>query len=145
MALLPLECAVSLIVYDDLGRFLIVRRPIDDEDDIGGVWGFPAIHRAPGESEEDAARRVGMVKLGVEVGVGRRIGELTQERRNRRLHMAVYDAVVVSGAPRVQQANGTITQYEACEFTTDPTTVFDAARRGSQCTQIFLNDRGIRW
>ena len=45
---------------------LLVRRP-DDDDDLPGVWGLPAASLAEGESEEDAVRRAGREKLGVEV------------------------------------------------------------------------------
>ena len=45
---------------------LLVRRP-DDDESLPGVWGLPAVSLAPGESEEDAVRRAGRDKLGVEL------------------------------------------------------------------------------
>ncbi len=57
--------SVSLVIEGPEG-LLLVRRP-DDDESLPGVWGLPAVSLAPGESEEDAVRRAGRDKLGVEV------------------------------------------------------------------------------
>ena len=52
---------------------LLVRRP-DDDENLPGVWGLPAVSLAAGESEEDAVRRAGRDKLGVELRARRARG-----------------------------------------------------------------------
>ena len=49
----PKKHAVSLVVKDSNNNFLVVKRPDDPNDDLCGVWGFPAVTLADGESEAD--------------------------------------------------------------------------------------------
>ena len=55
------------------GEFLVVRRPDDPADPLGGAWGLPAITLRDGEDERGAVIRAGRVKLGVELAPGRLI------------------------------------------------------------------------
>jgi 8-oxo-dGTP diphosphatase len=138
--------AASLIIRNDDGEFLVVKRPDDPRDEIAGVWGFPAASaRDESEDEVTTAHRVATDKLGVKVELGRRIGESTHERRAVVLTLVDYEARIVSGTPSVPQSDASITQYVELMYTKDPTVVIEAARRGSQCTQIFLDDAGVTW
>ena len=60
--------AVAYVIYrpGDMTRnsFLIVKRP-DDDPDLPGVWGLPAVSVRDDESFELAIRRAGRQKLGV--------------------------------------------------------------------------------
>jgi 8-oxo-dGTP diphosphatase len=111
---------------------LLVRRP-DDDEDLPGVWGLPAVSLAPGESEEEAVRRAGRDKLGVEVEPIERVGgEQT---------MTDWEARIVSGEPAVPQP-GPHTQYAELRFG-EPADLVPAARRGSLCSRVLLRARGL--
>jgi hypothetical protein len=127
---------------EDRGEFLVVRRPDDPADPLGGAWGLPAVTLRDGEDERGAVLRAGRVKLGVELAPGRRIGEKTADRGGYLLRLADYEAEIVSGEPRVPQPDASMTQYTACRFTADPAVLAEAAARGSACAQVFLEDLG---
>lgn len=137
--------AVSLIIKDNEGNFLAVKRPDDPNDDLGGVWGFPAVTLKDGESEVQAANRVASSKLGIKIQLGKRLGESTHDRPNYVLTLADYEATVAEGVPTTPQTDTSVTQYAECKFTDDPTILYAAARKGSQCTQIFLESIGADW
>ena len=128
--------SVALVLRDDSGSFLVVKRPDDPADPLALVWGLPAITLREGEDEREAAARVGPAKLGVTVEVGRKIGEMTDDR----LSLADYEARVVSGTPTVPQPDASMTQYVECRFTSDTEVLGEAARRGSLCAQVFLEN-----
>ena len=113
---------------------LLVRRP-DDDPDLPGVWGLPAVSLAPGESEEEAVRRAGRDKLGVEVEPVERVG--CEEA------MTDWEARIVSGRPAVPQP-GPHTQYAELRFA-EPSELVPAARRGSLCSRVLLRARGLDW
>jgi 8-oxo-dGTP diphosphatase len=113
---------------------LLVRRP-DDDEDLPGAWGLPAVSFASDESEEEAVRRAGRDKLGVEVEPLERVG---RERT-----MTDWEARIVSGEPAVPQP-GPHTQYAELRFG-EPADLVPAARRGSLCCRVLLRARGLDW
>ena len=113
---------------------LLVRRP-DDDEDLPGVWGLPAVSLAPGESEQDGVRRAGRDKLGVKVEPIERVG--------REQTMTDWAARIVSGEPAVPQP-GPHTQYAELRFG-GPADLVPAARRGSLCCRALLRARGLDW
>jgi hypothetical protein len=113
---------------------LLVRRP-DDDDDLPGVWGLPAVSLAAGESEEEAVRRAGRDKLGVELEPVERVG--------REQTMTDWEARIVSGRPAVPQPRPH-TQYTDLRFG-DPSELVPAAREGSLCCRVLLRARGLDW
>lgn len=141
----PTKQAVSLVIKDENDNFLVVQRPDDPNDDLAGVWGFPAVTLRDNETEAQAADRVATSKLGITIRLGKRLDESTHDRPNYVLTLADYEATVASGVPTAPQADISVTQYAACKFTDDPTILFAAARQGSQCTQIFLETIGADW
>ena len=134
----PAKHSVAVVVRGEDGTFLAVRRPDDPRDPLGGLWGLPAITLRDGEDEPDAVVRAGRAKLGVDLAVGRKLGEKTADRGDYVLTLSDYEARVVSGTPAVPQADATMTQYVAAMFTDDPWLLREAAARGSLCAQIFL-------
>ena len=111
-----------------------MRRPEDDES-LPGVWGLPAASLGEGESEEDAVRRAGREKLGVEVvpvGAVGRDGAMTDWR-----------ARIVAGSPSVPQ-RGPRTQYTELRWG-DVGELVPAAREGSLCSRALLRARGLDW
>ncbi|HET8820594.1 MAG TPA: NUDIX domain-containing protein [Thermoleophilaceae bacterium] len=124
---------MSLVVERPAG-LLLVRRP-DDDDDLPGAWGLPAATLADGESEEDAVRRAGRDKLGVEVRPLRAVGVEG--------FMTGWEAELVSGEPAVPQP-GPHTQYAELRWG-EPSELVPAARRGSLCSRVLLRARGLGW
>jgi ADP-ribose pyrophosphatase YjhB (NUDIX family) len=124
---------VSLVIERPEG-LLLVRRP-DDDEDLPGAWGLPAATLAAGESEEDAVRRAGRDKLGVEVRPLRAVGVEG--------FMTGWQAELVSGEPAVPQP-GPHTQYAELRWG-EPSELAPAARRGSLCSRVLLRARGLDW
>jgi hypothetical protein len=125
--------SVSLVIEGPDG-LLLVRRP-EDDDDLPGVWGLPAATRADGESEEDAVRRAGREKLGVEVEPLHPLGSDGP--------MTDWAARIVSGEPSVPQP-GPNTRYAAMRWD-EPAALVPAARQGSLCSRVLLRARGLDW
>jgi ADP-ribose pyrophosphatase YjhB (NUDIX family) len=119
-------------------EFLVVRRPDDPDDPLAGAWGLPAVTLLDGEDEEAAVVRAGRVKLGVELGVGARIGGKAADRGGYVLRLADYEATVLAGVPAVPQPDESMTQYTACRYTADPGVLAEAVARGSLCAQVLL-------
>jgi 8-oxo-dGTP diphosphatase len=137
--------SVAVVIHNSAGEFLVTRRPVDPADELAGAWGLPAVTRHRGEGERAAAERIGPLKLGVTLSVGARIGARTADRAAYVLRLADYEASIIAGTPAVPQADDSVTQYVACEFTSDPAVLVIAARRGSVCAQIFLEAMGQDW
>ena len=135
----PAKHSVAVVVRDGEGRFLAVRRPDDPEDPLAGLWGLPAITLRDGEDERAAVVRAGHAKLGMQLAVGRKIGEQAADRGAYLLRLSDYEATIVGGTPSVPQPDDSVTQYVACEFTGDPAILSEAAARGSLCARIFLD------
>ena len=134
----PLKRSVSLVIEGPEG-LLLVRRPGDDES-LPGVWGLPAASLRPGEGEEDAVRRAGRDKLGVEVRPLRPLGDEAGERPGHRIVMRDWAAEIVSGEPTVPQP-GEGTQYVEWRWG-DPAELQPAARAGSLCARALLRSLG---
>ena len=137
--------SVAVVIRNQAGEFLVTRRPDDPGDELAGVWGFPAVTRRGGESERAAAERIGPLKLGVTLSVGAKLGERVDDRGKYLLRLSDYDASIVAGSPSVPQPDDSVTQYVGCQFTSDPAVLVVAARRGSVCSQIFLEAIGHEW
>ena len=140
----PVKRSVAVVISGAGGTFLIVRRPDDAEDPLSGVWGLPAITLRDGEDEAAAVVRVGRVKLGVDLAVGRKLGAKTADRGGYLLQLADYAATIIAGKPSVPQGDTSMTQYAELRFTDDPGMLGEAAVKGSLCAQIFLADAGCR-
>jgi 8-oxo-dGTP diphosphatase len=137
--------SVAVVIRNRAGEFLVTQRPDDPADELAGVWGLPAVTRRPGETARSAAERIGPLKLGVTLSVGARLGERVDDRGEYLLHIADYEASIVHGTPTVPQPDESVTQYVACEFSSDPAILVAAARRGSACARIFLAAIGRDW
>ena len=121
-------------MIDGPGGLLLVRRP-DDDESLPGVWGLPAASLADRESEEDAVRRAGREKLGVEVEPLEVVG--------RDGAMTDWAVRIASGEPAVPQ-EGRGTQYTALRWG-DVRDLVPAARDGSLCSRALLRAREVDW
>ena len=142
----PTKNSVAIVIKNSQGQFLVVKRPEDEDGLLAGVWGFPAITLHDGESEPDAALRVGQTKLGVNLQIGDKIGERTADRSNYVLHLSNYAATIASGdSPKVPQPDTSMTQYVELKYADDPRILFSAAQHGSLCSQVYLASIGVDW
>jgi 8-oxo-dGTP pyrophosphatase MutT (NUDIX family) len=137
----PLKHSVALVIEGPAG-LLLVRRPEDDEE-LPGLWGLPAASLEPGETEAQAVRRAGRVKLGVEVRPLDPIGEATAERSGYRIRMRDWEAEIASGRPAVPQP-GPGTQYDELRWGA-AVELTPAARAGSLCCQVLLSSQHLVW
>ena len=135
----PLKRSVSLVIEGPAG-LLLVRRPEHDES-LPGEWGLPAATLRPGECEEDAVRRAGRDKLGVEVRPLRALGEASGERPAYRILMRDWQTEIAAGKPAVPQP-GEGTQYTDLRWG-EVEELVPAARHGSLCARVLLHERGI--
>jgi 8-oxo-dGTP pyrophosphatase MutT (NUDIX family) len=131
--------AVSLVIEEPRG-LLLVRRP-DDDESLPGLWGLPAVSLERGETEQQALRRAGRSKLGVELRPRGLVGELEGERGGGVLLMRDWRVEIVSGEPSVPQG-GAGTQYVELRWD-EPSALVPAARAGSLCCRVLLRARGI--
>jgi 8-oxo-dGTP diphosphatase len=122
-------------------QVLTVLRPEDDAD-LPNVWGLPAGTLHPGETWEAAVRRVGLVKLGVQLKVGGEVQRGSTERRNYRLDMRLYEAEIEKGHPFVPQPDREYTQYSKWKWGI-AADLEPAAQRGSLCSRLYLKSAGI--
>jgi ADP-ribose pyrophosphatase YjhB (NUDIX family) len=121
---------------------LTVLRPANDED-LPNVWGLPAASLRPGEEWEAAVQRVGLEKLGVQLKVGPELERGTQERRDYRLDMRLYEATISKGKPFVPQPDNAFTQYAKWKWGLAED-LQPAAQRGSLCCRLYLRTMGAK-
>jgi len=124
-------------------EFLVVKRPNDDPE-LAGAWGFPAITLRPGELPERAAERVCQEKLHCSATVGRFLGVMFQERNGYDIALMDIEMLLVDNEwPDVHAANTEHTKYIDQKWSTDPRDLLLSAQRGSCCSSIFLTDCGL--
>jgi ADP-ribose pyrophosphatase YjhB (NUDIX family) len=134
--------AVAAVVRRNDGLVLAVRRPDEPGEELPGVWGLPATTLSAGETPEDAVRRLGREKLGVELTPLRLLAEGEQQRPGYNLRMSVYEASIAGEPHLPKPAAGTgVTLYDALDWLPDDS-FHDAADAGSLCCRLFLENAG---
>ncbi len=135
--------AVVLKNKSNREEFLVVKRP-DDDPDLGGHWGFPAVSMKPGELPEEAAKRVCREKLNCEAETTRFLGLMFQKRNDYDIFLMDVDMVLANGhEPSVHGASTENTAYVDQKWSKDPMDLMGSAKGGSCCSSIFLTDRGL--
>ena len=138
----PVKESVAVVIrHPQQDAVLTVLRPESDED-LPNVWGLPAGTLRPGESWEDAVKRIGIEKLGVQLGVGAELERGHTERRNYRLAMRLYEASIEKGHPFVPQPDDAYTQYVQWKWG-NAQDLQPAAQRGSLCSKLYLRASGV--
>jgi ADP-ribose pyrophosphatase YjhB (NUDIX family) len=140
----PEKQSVAVVIRhpENPEQVLTVLRPADDED-LPNVWGLPAATLRPGEDWEAAVQRVGLEKLGVQLKLGNELEHGTQERRDYRLDMRLYEATITRGTPFVPQPDNAYTQYAKWKWGTAED-LQPAAQRGSLCCRLYLRNAGAK-
>lgn len=90
------DTAVAVVQRE--GKVLLVRRPVDAR--LGGMWAFPAVVRAPGESVAAGAERAAREWLGLTVRAGEEIGVVEHAFTHVRATYRAVRCEIVSGEPR---------------------------------------------
>jgi ADP-ribose pyrophosphatase YjhB (NUDIX family) len=135
--------AVILKNIENPAQFLVVKRP-DDDPDLGGHWGFPAVTMKPGELPEQAAKRVCQEKLGCQAEASRFLGIMFQKRNSYDIFLMDIDMLLIGNEqPDVHRSLTEHTAYVDQKWSTDPRDLMPSAQGGSCCSSIFLTDRGL--
>jgi A/G-specific adenine glycosylase len=80
----------AALIRDLAGRVLIVQRPLHGL--WGGLWEFPRVVCAPGESPQEGARRAAREVVGVEAAIGARVGKIKHGVTHHRITLYGFDA-----------------------------------------------------
>jgi adenine-specific DNA-methyltransferase len=130
--------AVAAAIIRDDGLVLAVRRPDEPGEELPGVWGLPATTLRTGESPEEALRRLGREKLGVELTPLRALAGGEQQRPGYTLRMTVYGASMDGEATLPTRDPNAGTLYDAVDWL--PAESFrEAAEQGSLCCRLYLS------
>lgn len=140
----PAKQSVAVAIRNQSGQLLTVRRA-DDDRDLPGLWGLPAVSLRAGETPEQAAIRAGRDKLGVSIEICGLIGTQSAMLEAGQIQLSEYTGRVRSGTPAVPQPDRSVSQYVDLCYTDDLTGLFNAARRGSLCSRIYLDSIGVQW
>jgi len=137
--------ALAVRPQEDSSGVLLVRRP-DDDDEFPGAWGLPAATCVSHETLEDAARRIGQDKLGVEVRLGKVIGSGVQDRDGYVIEMHLFEAWLDGMAPTlaVNCEGSGLTYYTSLRWG-DPSDLVVSAGMGSLCSRLLLDAAGVTW
>ena len=95
--------AVFLLNPDDSSKFLIVKRPNDD-DSLPNVYGLPAGSIKEGELPEQVVKRIGIEKLNTEIEATKFIGSKYIDRGAYVLILMDIDAKLIGKEPDVLSA-----------------------------------------
>ncbi len=135
--------AVVLTRKDRPHEFLVVKRP-DDDPDLRGSWGLPAVTTIADELPERAAARVCSEKLNCNALSKRFLGLMFQKRNSYDIFLMDIEMELIGDKQAdVRRANTTHTAYTDQKWTNDPLTLLISAKHGSCCSSIFLADKGL--
>ena len=80
----------AALIRDEAGRVLIAQRPLHGL--WGGLWEFPRVVCAPGESPQASAERAAREVVGLNVEIGNRIGRVKHGVTHHRITLYGFDA-----------------------------------------------------
>jgi ADP-ribose pyrophosphatase YjhB (NUDIX family) len=127
--------AIAVVRRGEPRKVLLVRRP-DDDEELPGIWGLPAASCRTGETLEAAARRIGPLKLGAGIVLGRQLASGKQVRARYILEMSLFSATLDQAAPSLRKGRA-VTMYADWRWG-DPRELADSARLGSLCSQLLM-------
>ncbi|MEN3026220.1 MAG: DNA mismatch repair protein MutT [Chlorobiota bacterium] len=117
-------------------KVLLVLRPEDDPE-LPGIWGLPAVSLRPGESDDEALKRLAKTKLGCELADIRFRCAGSQQRPNYRLSMRLYEASLHTNPQLPTTSTEPVTLYRAWRWGRMGE-LSEGAQRGSLCSQLAL-------
>ena len=128
---------------------LLVLRP-EHDDEFPGMWGLPAASCRDGESEMEAARRIGTQKLGAPVEIRNTLGTGSQVRQSYVIEMTLLEAVLTGPLSGPSPTVGGVDQgrretlYAAFRWGPASDLTVSAAG-GSLCSRLLLTASGLTW
>ncbi len=142
----PTRFSIAAIIVNpnNDAEVLAVKRPPND-DSLPNVWGLPAVTPVERELPEAAVKRLGIEKLSTEIESVEYVGIKYTERSTYNLILMDIQACLVGREPSVKNATTTGTKYVDQQWTSDYSIFKEAASKGSLCSQIFLESKGVAW
>ena len=92
----PFTLSVKVVIFDDEGRCLLLRRAMSSRGNPG-KWDFPGGKADPGESFEATLLREVEEETGLRIALGRVVGAAESEAPGRRVAYLIMEARPVSG------------------------------------------------
>ena len=86
---------VTAAIIEKNGKYLVSRRPREDED----VWEFPGGKVEQGETFEQSLKREISEELGMDVEVGEEVKVVKTSRGEKRLLIHLYECRITAGKP----------------------------------------------
>jgi 8-oxo-dGTP diphosphatase len=86
---------VTAAIIEKNGKYLVSRRPREDED----VWEFPGGKVEEGETREQSLQREISEELGMDVEVGDEVKVVKASRGEKRLMIHFYKCKITAGKP----------------------------------------------
>jgi 8-oxo-dGTP diphosphatase len=88
---------VTAAIFVENGRVLIARRKPGASQ--AGMWEFPGGKVQPGETPEACLRREIQEELGLDIAVGKYLGESIHTYADQSIRLLAYSAHIEAGAP----------------------------------------------
>ena len=136
--------AVALQNPNNPSQILVVKRPPEDEN-LPNVWGLPAVVVEEDELPEVAVKRLGLEKLSTSIEPVSYLGIKRADRGSYELILMDIVANLIGEPPSVIDAPTNNTKYVDQKWTSDFSILLEAATKGSLCSQIFLESKGLTW
>ncbi len=140
------QIAVSAAIFSpDKHKVLAIKREQHPADILAGLWGLPAVSLVVQETEDQGVARIGWQKLGIEVRPVNFIGQKTHQRsRNLQLTMRLWECAIDSDPDfsRRDMQDPHVSQYVSWQWL-EPQALIPTAQKGSLCTQVLLESKGI--
>jgi A/G-specific adenine glycosylase len=93
----PHREVVAAVIWDEMGRMLIVQRPAHGL--LGSLWKFPGGILNPREAREEGLKRIVREELGIGIGVGSPLAEVKHAYTHFRITLTAFFCVLLEGAP----------------------------------------------
>ena len=101
---LPHRQMLAGVVYDGLGRLLIVRRPLRGL--LGGLWKFPGGEKGTGKSLKNSLIQEVHKELGIGVRVGKKITAVKHAYTHFRITLHAFRCSLKKGEPKAIKCQG---------------------------------------
>ena len=142
----PTKFSIAAVVVNpkNSAEILAIKRPPND-DGLPNVWGLPAVTPKDGELPEAAVKRLGTEKLATDIEPVAYVGIKRADRGTYELILMDITVRLIGVEPSVKDATTTGTKYVDQQWTSNYSLFKDAAAKGSLCSQIFLQSKGMSW
>ena len=100
---LPHRQMTAGVLYDDLGRLLIVRRSLRGL--LGGLWKFPGGEKGRGQSLKNSLVQEVHKELGIRVRVGEKITTVKHAYTHFRITLHAFRCSMKTGEPRAKKCH----------------------------------------